>query len=198
MFLRDAAGPSFRAWSRRSSLLLACALVLSACADAAPDGSAGPDGVASLPGATGGVTTPNASAGAAAQSLGLEVIAGIELESATYDVPSVLEQEGGPELAAMLETLGLEPSEVSLLVAVDPGGRLAIGHWELPGADAASILAAWAAAAAGDWEETTLAGLPALAGRGPDGGTAWATAADGVFRYISTDERVLAEASAVR
>jgi hypothetical protein len=139
---------------------------------------------------------PAGSAAAAAQSLGLDEVAGIRLESAEVDVPSVLQEPGGPELAAMLETLDLEPSEVTLLVAVDPEGRLAIGHWELPGADADAILDAWAGAAGSSWDRVTLAGAAALAGIGPDGGTAWATAADGVFRYISTDDRALAEAAA--
>jgi hypothetical protein len=114
----------------------------------------------------------------------------------SFDVPDVLGGEGGAQLSTMLETLGLEPADVRLVIAVDPAGSLGIGRWELPGADADAILSAWDDASRGDWQSETLAGEPALFGRGPDGSRAWATARDGIFLYIATDDPSLAEAAA--
>jgi len=123
-------------------------------------------------------------------------IGALELEVAEYQVPEVLDAEGGAELGAMLETLGLATNEVSLVIAVDPADTLAIGRWKLPDRDAAAILAAWQGAAGSGWRSDTLGGEAALSGRGPDGSIAWAVARDDAFLYIVTDDRSLAEAAA--
>ncbi|HEX5591254.1 MAG TPA: hypothetical protein VFX65_13265 [Candidatus Limnocylindrales bacterium] len=107
-------------------------------------------------------------------------------------MPDALGGAGGPQLQAMLEALDLTPAEVTLVMAVDRSGQLDIGRWELPGRDAAAILAAWAAAAGAGWVSATLAEEPALAGRGPDGRRAWAVARDGLFVYVVTDDPDLA------
>jgi hypothetical protein len=193
-----AAGWGLRASLRRPSrspagaFVLALAVALAACGG--PNGSSPPttSDVSTESGAGGG----EASASVPAQARGLERIGDLDMQVASYEVPDVLGGEGGAQLSAMLETLGLEPADVSLVIAIDPGGSLAIGRWELPGADAGAILSAWDEASGGGWQTETLAGAPALYGRGPDGGRAWATARDGVFLYIATDEPSLAEAAA--
>jgi hypothetical protein len=192
-------GSGLRAASRSTSTLLGgllLAAVIGACDGPAGPGPAGPsdavDGSSAPGGAVGGTDTSGPPGSVEATTL--ERIGGLELDVAPLAVPEALDVEGGAELAAMLAELDLAPAEVGLTVAVDPGGRLAIGHWQLPGADAGRILDAWARAAGG-WSSETLAGRPALAGRGPDDGLAWAAAADGVFLYVSTDDRALAEAA---
>jgi hypothetical protein len=195
MVLFGAAGLGLRASPRRSLCLVAAGAALiaavAACSTSA-DGSRPPAADTSL-------VLPNPSGVAAtipAEAQGLQHVGGLDLQVASYDVPDVLDAEGGAELAAMLNTLGLRPTDVGLVIAVDPGGGLAIGRWELPDRDAGAILAAWGDAAGGDWDSETIAGRPALSGHGADGSLAWATAADGVFLYIVTDDRDLAEAAA--
>ena len=119
----------------------------------------------------------------------------LELEVVPYQVPEFLDAAGGVELGAMLDTLDLDTSEVSLVIAVDPAGTLAIGLWQLPDRGASAILSAWEGAAGSAWRSDTLAGEAALSGRGPDGSTAWAVARDDVFLYVATDDRSLAEAA---
>ncbi|MGH2445418.1 MAG: hypothetical protein ACRDGD_05190 [Candidatus Limnocylindria bacterium] len=201
-----AAGWGLRALPRRTRLvgLLFGLLVGLLAACGSPEGSAegsaevlsgSPgDGLMATPG--GVVIDPSGSGDAAGAALGLDRIGDLELQSTSYSVTDALEAEGGEELALMLESLGLEASGVELVIAVDPDGAVGISHWQLPGADAGEILSAWEAAADGSWRSETLAGAPALAGEGPDGGSAWATARDGVFLYVTTDDRTLAEAAA--
>lgn len=189
---RDPRVPPHRTRPFIGGLLLAAVLV--ACGSTAPDGSARP-GSSGDPGVTGPEGSGAAAAGGGTTSgFSLDRVAGIDLEVSPLTVPESLDLDGGPQLAAMLEALGLGPSQVGLTVAVDPAGRLAIGHWQLPGASADAILDAWAGASG--WAETTLGGRPGLSGTGPDGGSAWASAADGVFLYISADDRSLADAAA--
>ena len=191
-----AAGLGLRAWPRRSLShaggVVAVAIIAVACG--------GPDGSTPPAGRSAGATTPPASSslveGTPSGSLAVERIADLELQVAAHDVPEVLEGEGGEQLAAMLDTLGLEPNDVKLEIAIDPDGSLAIGRWQLPDRDAGEILSAWDEAVAGAWASATLAGEDALSGRGSDGSRAWATARDGVFVYIVTDDRELAEAAA--
>jgi hypothetical protein len=190
-----AAGRGLRVSSRRSLSLAAAGIALvasvAACSSA-PDRS-------TAPAAEDSPIVSNPSVVAAtipAEARDLEQVGGLELQVASYDVPDVLDAEGGAELGAMLDSLGLQPTDVGLVIAVDPDGSLAIGRWELPDRDAGAILSAWGGAAAGDWDSETLAGQPALSGRGADGSLAWATARDGIFLYIVTDDRDLAEAAA--
>ena len=195
MHLFGAAGSGLRAWPRRSLPLavgvLALAVVAVACAG--PDGSTPPsDTSATATRPASGSATQTTPAG----SPNVESIAGLELQVATYPVPDVLDGEGGAELAAMLETLGLLPADVGLEVAIDPAGTLSIGRWQLPGRDADAILSAWDEAVDGAWASETLAGAAALSGRGADGSRAWAISRDGLLVYIVTDDRDLAEAAA--
>ena len=199
MLAIGAAGWGLRASLRRSLRCCGLALVLTAllvaCGEA--DGSTSP---ANASGGSIDLTDPSGDAAfgtAPPEARGLEQVGGLDLEVASYEVPDVLDAEGGDELSAMLEALGLQPENVSLVIAVDPAGSLAIGRWELPGSNAGAILSAWDEAAGGDWQSQTLAGEPALSGRGVDGDHAWATARDGVFLYIVTDDRALAEAAAL-
>ncbi|MGH2416850.1 MAG: hypothetical protein ACRDFY_00815 [Candidatus Limnocylindria bacterium] len=186
-----AAGLGLRARPRRSLFVAAGALGLAVIAMAC----GGPAG--STPPADG--STPASGSlveGSPTGSLAVERIADLDLQVAAYDVPTVLEGEGGELLAAMLATLGLEPNDVELEIAIDPDGSLAIGRWRLPERRADEILSAWDEAVDGAWATATLAGEDALSGRGSDGSRAWATARDGVFVYIVTDDRELAEAAA--
>lgn len=190
-----------RAPPRRSSRLAAVGLIVAAAlvGCGTPTGSTSPAVAGSTVAPSGVVVDsgdPGTSSAASADAIGLERIGGVELQVASYDVPDVLDAAGGDELTSMLETLGLQPADVSLEIAVDPAGSLAIGRWQLPDRDADDILAAWGAAAGSGWRSENLAGQPALSGLGPDGGAAWATARDGVFLYIVTDDRDLAEAAA--
>ena len=198
MLPRGAAGWGLRASLRRSlrRSAVAFALVAALAACGGPNGTSQPtasptDAAVSTDSGGGAV-----SASVPAEARGLERVGDIRMQVASYDVPDVLEGEGGEQLSAMLAAVGLEPADVRLVIAVDPAGSLAIGRWELPGADAGAILSAWDEASGDEWQADTLAGQPALHGRGPDGGRAWATARDGVFLYIATDEPALAEAAA--
>jgi hypothetical protein len=194
MVFFGAAGRGLRVSSRRSRFIaIAVGLVAAVAAcTTSPDPSAPPatDGSQAVSDQSGVTSSIPAEAQA------LEHVGGLDLQVAAYDVPDVLDAEGGAELGAMLDNLGLQPADVGLVIAVDPADSLAIGRWELPGRDAGSILAAWDDAAGGDWEPETIAGQPALSGHGADGSLAWATARDGVFLYIVTDDRDLAEAAA--
>ena len=194
MLLFCTAGLGLRARPRRCLPLAAIAVALAATLSAC----GGPD--VSTPPASGAATSadPSTSSPSGTGPLGdpgVERIAGLELRVASFAVPEALDAEGGAELAAMLDTLGLQASDVLLEVAIDPEGSLSIGRWQVPGAGADAILAAWEEAVDG-WTTTTLAGRDALMGRGVDGGRAWATASDGLFVYIVTDDRDLAEAAA--
>lgn len=120
-------------------------------------------------------------------------IGSLELKVVPYRVPSVLDEADGRQLATMLGALDLPPAAVSLVIAVDREGRLAIGRWELPGRGAEQIGDAWREAAGTGWRSAVLAGEAALTGRGPDGSLAWAVARDGVFVYVVTDDQRLAE-----
>lgn len=195
MHLFGAAGSGLRAWPRRSLPLTAGVLGLAFAVVAC----AGPDG--STPPADGSTTPTRSASGSAIQttpagSPDVESMAGLELQVASYPVPDVLDGAGGAELAAMLETLGIQPADVDLEVAIDPAGTLAIGRWQLPGRDADAILSAWGEAVDGTWASETLAGANALSGRGTDGSRAWATARNGLLIYIVTNDRDLAEAAA--
>lgn len=195
-----AAGSGLLAWPRRCvhpTVIGVIATALVACGG--PDGSGSPVDESAV---TAGSPAP-VTAGATAVSgssvpapAGLARIGGLDLEAATYEVADVLDAEGGAELGAMLETLDLEPDEVSFVAAVDPGGRLAIGHWELPGRDAGAIMEAWEAVAPAGWRSATLGGESILSGRSADGSLAWALARDGVFLYVVTDDERLVEAAA--
>ena len=186
------AGWGFRALPRH---LAAAAVIVclagcggnSSASSTAQPGAASPDGsnVAGQPS-----TLDGGVAGAALPSS----VDGVELQVAAIAVPDALDGLGGPELRAMLDALDLQPSDVSLVVAVDRGDRLAIGRWSLPDRSADAILEAWADAAGDGWARLEIGG-GALAGAGPDGSRAWATAHDGVFVYVVSDERSLAEAA---
>jgi hypothetical protein len=158
-------------------------------ADRAGGGSAAAGGGSAAPG---GGSEPG-SAVDPARALLPDRIGTVELEAVTYRLPDALDDAGGPQLAAMLGALGLTLADVTLVIAVDRAGLLAIGRWELPGKEAGAILAAWKSAAGPGWQPATLAGEPAIAGRGPDGKQAWAVARDGVFVYVVTEEPQLAE-----
>ena len=194
MIALGAVGSGLRAWPRRSLPLAACvlALALATVACGGPDGSAAPADSSSTAASQ---SSDGATGTAVAGNPSLERIAGLELQVASYAVPDVLDGEGGARLAGMLETLGLRSSDVALQIAIDPGGSLAIGRWQLPGRDAGAILSAWDEAVDGAWASDTLVGADALSGRDPDGNRAWVTARDGIFLYIVTDERDLAEAA---
>jgi hypothetical protein len=195
VLLFRAAGLGLRASPRRLVPVAAgvLALAFAAVACAGPDGSTPPaDASATAPRPASGSATATTAPG----SPTVESIAGLELQVASYPVPEVIEGEGGAELAAMLETLGLRSADVDLEVAIDPAGTLAIGRWHLPGRNADAILSAWDEAVDGAWASETFAGTDALSGRGADGSRAWVTARDGLFLYIVTDDRDLAEAAA--
>lgn len=179
------------------ALLLAAALVACGASDGStpPESTASAGPLAATPGGTvSGSVDPSIDPGTAA---GLDRIGGLKLESTAYPIADALAAEGGEELGVMLDQLGLEPEEVELTIFVDAGSSVGISHWALPGADAEEILAAWAAAdPSGDWRSASLDGVPSLEGHGPDGSTAWATARDGVFLYVTTADRSLAESAA--
>jgi hypothetical protein len=127
----------------------------------------------------------------------LSHIGGEDLEVVAFPVDEALAAHGGDAIAAMLADLSVASQDVELSVAVAPGGDPAISDWLLPGASAADILAAWQAAAPGEWHATTLDGVPALTGGGPDGTRAWAFAADERFVYVRTEtEETAAEVAA--
>ncbi len=204
-----AAGRGLRASLRPSSFpfRLGVALLAAVVAAAAlvycggPQGSDGPPdssaGTAATLGEIGGSVVgvdPSASASAGAVDVPeLTEIGGQRLEVVSYPVADALDAEGGAPVRAMLEQLGVAPSDVELLLAVASSGDPAVSRWHLPGADAASILSAWEAAADGAWTEDELDGIPALVGEGPDAGRAWVVARDGCFVYIRTDDRDLAQ-----
>ncbi len=170
-------------------------LVLAACG--APSGStspAGPVTQAATPG--GAVVTPvpgsSAEPDVPERSSGLTDVGGQQLVVTAFSVDEALSAEGGEPLAAMLDDLGVAPGDVQLSLAVAPGGDPAISDWFLPGASASDILAAWEAAAPGAWTPTSLGGVAALEGSGPDGAHAWALAVDERFVYVRTDDASLA------
>jgi len=173
-------------------LVLVLVLGLAACGGSGASGSAPGSGA----GDGGGGLGPGSEPGSGAQPAGAVIpdrIGNLELEVVSYRVPDGLAGPGGEQLATMLRALDLTPAAVSLVIAVDRAGLLAIGRWELPGKEADAILAAWKDAAGTGWRSATLGGEPALAGRGPDGSQAWAVARDGVFVYVVTDDPPLAE-----
>ena len=178
----------------RAPFVLALVLVLgmAACGGSGASGSAPGSGAGD--GGGDGLSEP----GSGAQPAGAVIpdrIGNLKLEVVSYRVPDGLAGPGGEQLATMLRALDLTPAAVSLVIAVDRAGLLAIGRWELPGKEANAILAAWKDAAGTSWRSATLGGEPALAGRGPDGSQAWAVARDGVFVYVVTDDPPLAEAA---
>ena len=180
----------------RAPFVLALVLVLgmAACGGSGASGSAPGSGA----GDGGGGSEPGSEPGSGAQPAGAVIpdrIGNLKLEVVSYRVPDGLAGPGGEQLATMLRALDLTPAAVSLVIAVDRAGLLAIGRWELPGKEANAILAAWKDAAGTSWRSATLGGEPALAGRGPDGSQAWAVARDGVFVYVVTDDPPLAEAA---
>jgi hypothetical protein len=120
----------------------------------------------------------------------------VDLEVADFEVADALSAEGGAAVASMLQSLAITPADVELTLAVAPGGDPTISDWHLPGGSASEILDAWADSAPGTWSSTTLAGVPALSGRGLDGSSAWAVATDGRFVYIRTDDADIAEEAA--
>jgi len=181
--------------------LLTVALLLVACGG--PDGSLPPSGPAAAS-PRGEAFTPmpgtDASSGRdpdVAGSGDLDRLGGRDLEVAGYPVEDALAAEGGEAAEAMLASLGVDPADVGLTLAVAPGGDPTVSDWGLPGASAGAILDAWDAAAPGTWSSTTLGGLPALSGSGPDGSSAWALAVDGRFVYVRTDDPTIAEEVAV-
>lgn len=182
-----------------ADLALVLVLGVAACGGSGASGSAqGPgSGDAAEGGSAAGSdgSTPGSGADPAA-ALIPDRIAGLELEVVSYPVPDRLDEAGGPLLATMLRALDLIPAGVSLVIAVDHAGRLAIGRWELPGRKADAIRAAWKEAAGTGWQSTTLGPESALTGHGPDGSQAWAVARDGVFLYLVTDDPQLAEEAA--
>lgn len=189
------AGRGLRASSRSRArtilgLALLVALVVAACGNSNAPSSATRSEAGGAP--SQGSRGPGSGAVAPGGARLPDRVGAIELEAVSYRVPDALGGAGGPQLQAMLEALDLTPAEVTLVMAVDRSGQLDIGRWELPGRDAAAILAAWAAAAGAGWVSATLAEEPALAGRGPDGRRAWAVARDGLFVYVVTDDPDLA------
>jgi hypothetical protein len=180
-------------------LLLAAGLglvLLSACSSTHPDASA-PSANGASPGQAGvtGTERPSQVDGGVAGAVLPTRIGELELQVGGFSVPESLDGTGGEELRAMLDDLGLTPLDISLVVAVDAARTLAIGRWGLPGRASDSILSAWLGAAGGTWSRTRVGRVDALGGPGPDGSRAWATAADGVFVYVVTDDRSLAEAA---
>lgn len=119
----------------------------------------------------------------------------LELQVASFSIPESLDGAGGEELRAMLDELELRPVDISLVVAVDAARTLAIGRWGLPGRSSEAIRSAWLDAAGESWSYTRIGRVDALGGPSPDGNRAWATAGDGVFVYVVTDDRSLAEAA---
>lgn len=187
--------------------VLTLALLLVACGG--PDGSAGPQdpttagqsaGARSSPGARSSAgevgSTPASDRSAGGEGGDLARLGGADLEVAPYPVADALAAEGGDAIGSMLRALRVEPANVELTLAVAPGGDPTISDWRLPGASGEAILEAWAASGPGTWSSSTLAGLPALAGDGPDGSSAWAVAIDGRFVYIRTDDLAIAEEAA--
>lgn len=172
-------------------LALLVALAVAACGGSGSPGSAArseASGAASEDGAGPGSGGAGSGGGATGGARLPDRVGEIDLEAVSYRVPDALDGVGGPQVAAMLEALDLAPTDVTLAMAVDRDGRLDIGRWELPGREADAILAAWKAAAGSGWQPQTLAGEPALMGRGPDGRQAWVVARDGLFLYIVTDD----------
>ena len=177
-----------------AALALVLALGVAACggpgsAASSPRPGAGGDAGGAAAGGSGGAASASEDP---AGALMPDRVGDLDLEVVSYRVPDVLDAVGGPQLEAMLGTLGLAPADAAVVMAVDRAGLLAIGRWELPGKDAEAILGAWKEAAGSGWESAPLGGEPALTGRGPDGRQAWAVARDGVFVYVVTDDPGLA------
>lgn len=171
-------------------------VLLSACSSTHPDASALPaDGASPGQPAADGTQRPSEIDGGVAGAVLPTRIGDLELQVGGFSVPESLDSTGGAELRAMLDELDLTPVETSLVVAVDAARTLAIGRWGLPDRAADAILSAWLDAAGGSWSRTRVGRVDALGGPGPDGSRAWATAGDGVFVYVVTDDRSLAEAA---
>ena len=132
------------------------------------------------------------------RSADLAEIGGVELTVVEYSVDDALAAEGGDAIGAMLDDLGVEPSDVELSLAVAPGGDPTISDWHMPGASAEAILDAWEASAPGAWEADSLSDVPALAGSGVDGSNAWVVASPDRLLYVRTDDRATAEEVADR
>lgn len=208
----DLAGERGLRASPPSPLVALLALLLVACGG--PEGSDAPRGATTAAasaasaganadvggGADADAGSPAPDRGSAGASVSGELarLGGVDLEVAPYPVETALAAEGGGAIASMLSSLGLDPADVELTLAVAPGGDPTVSDWRLPGVSADAILEAWAGSAPGTWSPATLDGVPALSGSGPDGSTAWAVAADGRFAYIRTDDHaVAAEAAAI-
>lgn len=206
-----AAGRGLRASLRPSSFpfplgaaLLAAVVAAALGGCGGPQGSDGPPdssaGTEATVGSVVGVDPSGSGSAGAVDVPELTEIGGQRFEVVSYPVADALDAEGGAPVRAMLEQLGVAPSDVELVLAIAPGGDPAVSRWHVPGADAASILSAWAAAANGAWTEDELDGIPALVGEGPDAERAWVVARDGCFVYVRTDDRDLAQqiAAAIR
>jgi hypothetical protein len=141
---------------------------------------------------TGGVTADQASGARVPAGLLPTRVGNHDLEQLAFEVPEVLSGDGGREMTAMLDALGLRPSDVSLVLAYARDGALAIGRWELPRKPAADISAAWDHAAGAGWRADELGSEAALTGQGADGRRAWAVARDSVFLYVVSDDAALA------
>ena len=177
---------------------LGLALLLAACGgaegSASPLASSSPDGASS----PGGAVISEPSASVPPRSADLTDIGGVELIVVDYSVDDALAAEGGDAVRAMLDDLGIETSAVELSLAVAPGGDPTISDWHVQGASADTILDAWEASAPGVWEADTLSGIPALAGSGVDGSSAWVVASPDRLLYVRTDDRSMAEEVAER
>ncbi len=185
---------------RRTSLLsvlsgiLVVALLIVGCGG--PDGSGGPSGAAPTDfNSSADGSAPTASSSSTAGGIGgdLARVGGADLEVASYPVEDALAAEGGDAIDSMLSALEMDPSDVELTLAVAPGGDPTISDWRMPGASADAILEAWGASAPGTWTSSSLDGVPALTGNGPDGSSAWVLAADGRFVYVRSDDQAIAD-----
>jgi hypothetical protein len=195
-----AAGLGPRAGFRRLRLVVALGVIvaLAACTSVPADGTAAASGEPAQ-GAPGNADRARAGSvgGGAGASGGAGValpdrLGDVKLTVLAYQLPDSLDARGGRELDALLSQLGIDPSEATLHLAVDPRGALAIGRWGLPGRAEDEIRAAWLQATNGTWRETEVDGETMLTGPGPDDSTAWATARDGVFIYVVTQSAATA------